>query len=206
MKIAENKFLYIQAFAYKGFDEKQKSKLTTVFHSVVDLIPIVSSYRNYEKYKNMKCMHKKWAENKSTYMYDARFSQANQCKYLVNAIGLGLLLIPLKIMATALHGYDKKKGKEFNNPHFLNAAEIDKAKSLNQYRESDYKKLTKGRQNDKEFKQIIHDEVFTDHTKNPHRIKKCLFQEQDSKHNQYQTTDFKNITWKKTHDNKYTKK
>ncbi len=164
MQVSKNKFQLSQSFSYKINKEK---KLSSFGKGILNLIPILGFYRNRQNFIATRKLHKKWSEEKGFYFYDVRHSKAQSAVYLANMLGLGILIMPLRLLATGVKGLDKKLGTEYKNPHLLSKMEMDLAVHLNGNFKMHYEEQCSLYPKEEEY---LKRKFFRDHIKDP-----CLF-------------------------------
>lgn len=164
MQVSKNKFQLSQSFSYK-IDKKRKG--ISFAKGVLNLIPVAGFYRNRQNFKATRKLHKTWSDEKGFYFYDVRHSKAQSAVYLANMLGLGILIIPLRLLATAIKKLDKRFGTEYKNPHLLSKMELDLAIHLNKNSKTHYEEQCELYPGEEKY---LKRKFFRDHIQNP-----CLF-------------------------------
>ena len=116
--ITLRRHLFTEAFAY-DLNTKHKTKKT--FAELTHLIPIISLPDNTSKFIYSLKDRMKWESNIASKRFDfeEEFSNYRLFRYVVHAIGLGILFIPVRIAATYMKSYDEKHGRTcpFDSPY-----------------------------------------------------------------------------------------
>jgi len=114
--ISLRRHLFTEAFAY-DLDAKNKPKKT--FAEITHLIPLVSFPDNTAKFIEAIQDRMKWESDKHQ-EFDESFSNFSLLKYFINAVGLGILIIPFRMTATYMKSEDEKHGRTcpYDSPYF----------------------------------------------------------------------------------------
>lgn len=129
--------MYISKLSYQlsnglSYNVNKDHKKRSLEKGINNLIPIISFSSNYKKYKETRALHKKWhSQNKLEYFYDVRFSKIRSATYLCNALGIGLLIMPFRILATVVKSFNEHTGRKCKNPHLLRGHPYAVAKFYN---------------------------------------------------------------------------
>jgi len=107
--ITLRRHLFTEAFAY-NLNAKSKTKNTLV--EITHLIPFISMPENTANFIDALQDRIKWESDTDLkrYAFDEEFSNYRLFRYVVHAIGLGILFIPVRIAATKMKAYDEKHG------------------------------------------------------------------------------------------------
>jgi hypothetical protein len=113
--ISLQRHLFTEAFAY----DLKVSKPNKTFAEITRVIPILSFPENTAKFIDSFKDRIKWESDKHQ-EFDEEFSNYRLFRYAVHAIGLGILFVPIRIIATYMKSYDKKHGREcpYDSPYF----------------------------------------------------------------------------------------
>jgi len=106
------RYIFSESFA---FQPKKKSQIG---YELLKFIPVISLA--LEAKALMHCLKKRHTYDKSDrYIFDVRFSYQSITMHVANALGLAILILPLRISATSMRNHDISKQKKCDNPHRL---------------------------------------------------------------------------------------
>lgn len=169
--ISPSRFLFTESFAYKT---PEKDKTSFIFREILNLIPIVSVLtegRNLVKsIKNNSLYHEK-AHEESKRIFDVRFSAYSITLHAVNTVGIGIIILPIRLIATYMRSNDLKEDKEFDNPHFLTGWQLMTCKNMNVNQDVSYNGFLNHCPDATDYAQRM---AYRDHIKNPEYIYKSL--------------------------------
>lgn len=105
--ITLRRHLFTEAFAY---DLKAKNKPKQAISEITDLIPLFSFPKNTANFIGSLQDRIKWESNvdMKRYAFEEEFSNFRIFRYVVHAIGLGILFVPVRLAATYMKSYDEK--------------------------------------------------------------------------------------------------
>lgn len=164
MQISKKKFQFTESFCYKV---DKYNKRNSYLKGLINLIPILSFKRNYKNWKETRKIHKQWHDSKGYHFYDVRHSKVRSTKYFINMIGLGILIVPLRILATQMKKRDKANGWEYRNPHLLQDVEMDMAIHLNENSNATFEEQNARFPGEEDY---LKRKIFRNHVKDP-----CFF-------------------------------
>lgn len=160
-------YLFVQSFAY---DDAEKISIDYVVDELKKTIPIISFTQNDDLYDSI-VKRLEWSyEKNNPYIFDLRFSGWMISRHVINVIGLGILIIPFRLIATALKPY-----VEFENPHFLNEDRFDICKTCTEHPEWLYE--SKSKKLPEEELEISREFIFRNHVQNPEYLYPSLYQD-----------------------------
>lgn len=108
--ITLQRHLFTEAFSYGLEPINPKKAISEMTH----LIPIISLPNNSSKLIYSLKDRMEWEKSAidlKRFSFDEEFSNYRLFKYVVHAIGLGILLVPVRIVATYMKSYDEKNGR-----------------------------------------------------------------------------------------------
>jgi|GEM_PF-4777305 hypothetical protein len=115
-EISENRFLFTQSL---GFIPRSEHKGVYIAREALKLIPIISIFA--QGFELRDTLEKKdfYRSHRYTHVWDVRFSDQSIAVQIINLLGLGILILPFRLVATYLHHDDNKNGRKHPNPHRL---------------------------------------------------------------------------------------
>lgn len=91
-----DRYLFVEAFAFNCFDGKQD----WLKNDLKDLIPIISFEENFENFKKAYRRRQIWLKHPENFGLELKLHRFYVVRCFVNAIGLGILILPFRIAAT----------------------------------------------------------------------------------------------------------
>jgi hypothetical protein len=147
--ISQERYLFTESLA---FIPPKDNAAQYVAEEVIKAIPLVSIILAaldfmdaYEKRKFTEQNQHKF------YIFDVRFSILSLAKHAINAIGLGILILPFRLMATYMREDDLLHKRKCDNPHFLDTHRAHECWMANASRKEGYIGLLKFCPNEFEF-------------------------------------------------------
>ena len=125
-KVSQERYIFIQSLKHEDLphNPSTEQKVAYVVTGILRCIPIVSIAIEapilYESIKN-RVIYEFF--NDKEYVYDVRFSSLSIIQSVIHALGLGILLVPFRLVADFLHSTDKGSMEPFSNPHLLNKSD-----------------------------------------------------------------------------------
>lgn len=124
--------MYISKFNYQltnslAFQVNKKHKAKSIAKGLIQMIPIIGAYSSYKSFKKTHALHNKWRSAKDDYQYDVRFSDIKSAKSIINMLGLGILIMPLRIGCTIVKQINDCLKRKCKNPHLLTGYDLKMA-------------------------------------------------------------------------------
>lgn len=127
-KVSAGRFIIIDSLKYNP-DRDGKTNIDIIL-GLARLIPVVSLFVEMPHLVEIikkRIIYEIKKDEQDGYVFDMRFSTLSILSSLVHAVGLGILLIPIRISATIIGAFDSVDKDPFDNPHFLNKAQWHEA-------------------------------------------------------------------------------
>jgi len=116
--ISLRRHLFTEAFAY-DLSTKNKAKKTVV--EITRIIPFISFPENTANFIDALKDRVNWEKDITSkrFTFEEEFSNYRLFRYVVHAIGLGILFIPVRIVATKMKESDEKHGRRcpYDSPY-----------------------------------------------------------------------------------------
>lgn len=156
-KISTFRYIFTESFSYKI---PEKKHIDYIGSEICNLIPIISIFTSttklYDSVKKNRVYHDK-TKIGHRMIYDIRFSKCSIILHFINTIGLGILILPIRLIATYMKNFDEKNGYSFDNPHFLNDIQFRSCTDLNNNKQEYCEGILKYVPNEIEYvKRMIH--------------------------------------------------
>lgn len=136
--ISPSRFLFTESLAYKL---PEKDNGSYIFREILNLIPVISLFTGgktlAETIKKNRLYHEP-AHEESKRIYDVRLSAYSITLHAVNTIGLGILILPIRLIATYMRTHDILEEKKFDNPHFLTGWQLMTCRDRNSHQDTYY--------------------------------------------------------------------
>ena len=132
--INASQYIFTESFSYRI---PEKNRISYIVSEVFNLIPIISIFTScgklYDSVKKNRVYHAGGIDREI--IYDIRFSKCSIVLHLINTIGLGILILPIRLITTCMKSFDEKNGYMFDNPHFLTERQLKACLDLNDYKQ-----------------------------------------------------------------------
>lgn len=120
--ISQERYLFTESLA---FILPEDNKVEYIVKEIIRSLPVTSIFASGAKFIDCYEKRKFTEENiQKSYVFDVRFSVLSLVKHAVNALGLAILILPLRIIATCMREYDLAHNWKCENPHFLHWSQI----------------------------------------------------------------------------------
>lgn len=180
--ISSSRFLFSESFTYQMPENDQASY---IFKEILNLLPVISLFTGgsalVQSIKKNRLYHEN-DDEESKRIYDVRFSAYSIALHTVNTIGLGILILPIRLIATSMRTNDILEGKEFDNPHFLNDWQLMSCESINNHKDTFYNGILNHRPNQGDeatWSDYAKRMAYRDHIKYPEHLfeNKCAYKD-----------------------------
>lgn len=171
-KIGQNRYIFTESLAFVSPKTKKESY---ALKEILRLIPIVSILVEARELSDTIKKRSFYKEHKQEgYIYDVRFSSLSIAKHAVNLIGLGILILPFRSIATAMRENDIANSKECENPHFLDYWKMNTCMMINANQQAHYEGILKYCPEEDDYCKRM---AFRDHVKYPEYLLKSLYED-----------------------------
>lgn len=115
--ISHDKYRFCECF---GFHLPKEKKAMYIASETLKTLPIFSIvFQSCELVDTLKKRNFYNSHRHENYVYDVRFSYLAIAKHIINFIGIGILILPLRITATSMQNNYLAKDRRCENPHLL---------------------------------------------------------------------------------------
>lgn len=169
--ISPSRFLFTESFTYRM---PEKDQAFYIFTEIINLLPVISLFtegRNLAKCIKKNRLYHEPAHDESKRIYDVRFSAYSIALHAINTIGLGILILPIRLIATHMRANDILEGKEFDNPHFLTGWQLMTCGGINDAKDRFYNGILNHCPDAIDYAQRM---AYRDHIKHPEHIYQSL--------------------------------
>jgi len=125
-KVSQDRYIFVQSLGYDRLphDATLADKISYIVIGILRCIPgvslVIEAPNLFETIKNRVLYE---MDKEKAYVYDARFSGWSILQSVVYALGLGILITPVRVAAEFMRFNDGWKD-EFDNPHLLSPSEL----------------------------------------------------------------------------------
>lgn len=163
--ISQERYLFTESLAFIAPKDQKYKYITEEVIKVIPLVSIILAAQDFmDAYEKRKFTEQN--QHKS-YIFDVRFSVLSLAKHAINTIGLGILILPFRLMATYMREDDLLHKRKCDNPHFLDSYKLHDCWVANSSRQEGYEGLLEFCPNEFDFCQRM---VFRDNYQYPQHI------------------------------------
>lgn len=170
-KIGIDRYVFTECLAY---EIPKKKKASYIFLEILRVIPLISTLLEAKKLKETLKKRNLYVENRDKYIFDARFSYFAILKYTVNAIGLGLLILPLRLTAAYMKRQDQVHHRICENPHRLDHFKMHTCITLTAKADRHFQGILSQCPGEDDFCRRM---AFRDHVQHPEYVCKSLYED-----------------------------
>lgn len=170
--ITQERYLFTESLAFIAPKDSKPKYILEEFLKVLPLVSIIMEAKDFkETIHNRKVYEDDLHGN---YIFDVRFSSLSITKHAVNLIGLGVLILPFRLVATYLRENDLSHSRKCDNPHFLDDLKIQTCTMINQNAQTHYEGMLKHVPGEEDF---CKRRVFRDHIQHPEYLYKSCYKD-----------------------------